>query len=72
MSICNQIVACSVDAGSVSYRVETRGVHVAGEEEGETLHGSPQRAEDVQNLHEAATAHPQVNTAELSDFSCSG
>ena len=33
---------------------------MAGEEEGETLHGSAQRAADVQNLHEAAAAQTQV------------
>ncbi len=38
---------------------------MAGEEEGETLHGSPQRAEDLQDLHEAAAAVTQVNTARL-------
>lgn len=38
---------------------------MAGEEEGETLHGSPQRAEDVQDFHEAAAAVTQVNTARL-------
>lgn len=35
---------------------------MAGEEERETLHGSPQRAPDVQDLHEAAAAVTQVNT----------
>ena len=39
---------------------------MAGEEEGETLHGSPQRPEDLQDLHEAAAAVTQVNTAGLS------
>lgn len=36
---------------------------MAGEEEGETLHGSPSRAENVQDVHEAAAADTQVNTA---------
>ena len=35
---------------------------MAGEEEGETLHGAPQRDEDVQDLHEVAAANTQVNT----------
>ncbi len=35
---------------------------MAGEEEGETLHGSSQRAADIQNLHEAAAALTQVKS----------
>ena len=50
-----------VDAGGVQDRAEAWGVHLGGEEEGETLHGSPQRAPDVQDLHEAAAAVAQVN-----------
>lgn len=51
----------SGDAGVVQDRDEARRVYVAGEEEGETLHGAPQRAEDLQDLHEAAAAQTQVH-----------
>lgn len=45
---------------------------MAGEEEGETLHGSPQRPEDLQDLHEAAAAVTQVNAARPSACCFSG
>lgn len=35
------------DAVSVQDRAEARGVHVGGEEEGETLRGAPQRDADL-------------------------
>lgn len=54
------LFVCSVDAGRLQDRDETRGVHLVGEEEGETLHRSAQGAEDLQDLHEAAAAHAQV------------
>lgn len=36
---------------------------MAGEEEGETLHGAPQGVEDIQDLHEAASANTEVNSS---------
>lgn len=54
-------VCCSVDAGGLQDRDEARRVHVAGEEEGEALHGPPQRAADLQDLPEAAAALSQVH-----------